>query len=140
MFAHLAKLEREHPLLKGRAITGVADPALWQAQTGESFADAAARHSLFFQKGDNARIPGWMQCHYRLTFDENGYPRMYVFNTCKDFIRTSPTLCYDPHEAEDLDTAQEDHIADEWRYMMMTRPIIPAPPQVEAPLIINPLE
>ena len=140
VFARLAQMEKEHPLLRGRAITGVADPALWQAQTGESFADAAARHGLFFQKGDNSRIPGWMQCHYRLAFDEKGYPRMYVFNTCKDFIRTIPTLCYDPHEAEDLDTSQEDHIADEWRYFMMTRPIIPAPPQVEAPLMINPLE
>ncbi|MBQ8536927.1 MAG: phage terminase large subunit [Clostridia bacterium] len=140
VFARLAQMEREHPLLRGRAITGVADPALWQAQTGESFADAAARHGLYFQKGDNSRIPGWMQCHYRLAFDEKGYPRMYVFNTCKDFIRTIPTLCYDPREAEDLDTTQEDHIADEWRYFMMTRPIVPTPPQVEAPMQINPLE
>jgi len=140
VFARLAQMEKEHPLLRGRAITGVADPALWQAQTGESFADAAARHGLFFQKGDNSRIPGWMQCHYRLAFDEKGYPRMYVFNTCKDFIRTIPTLCYDPREAEDLDTSQEDHIADEWRYFMMTRPIIPAPPQVEALIQVNPLE
>ena len=66
-----------------------------------------------------------MQCHYRLQFDENGYPRMYVFVTCKAFIRTIPLLIYDDHKVEDLDTAGEDHVADEVRYFLMTRPIKP---------------
>ncbi len=52
---------------------------------------------------------------------------MYVFNTCKAFIRTIPLLCYSPSLAhpEDLDTSMEDHVADEWRYFLMTRPIKP---------------
>ena len=131
VFRECAAIERQHPLLAGRQITGVADPALWKAETGESFADAAARHGIFFQQADNSRITGWMQCHYRLAFDENGYPRMYVFNTCRDFIRTIPLLCYDEHKVEDIDTKQEDHIADEWRYFMMTRPILPLAPEPE---------
>jgi hypothetical protein len=50
---------------------------------------------------------------------------MYVFKNCKSFIRTVPTLIYDEHKVEDLDTEGEDHIADEARYFCMSRPIKP---------------
>ena len=63
--------------------------------------------------------------HYRLSFDKNGYPMMYVFSNCKAFIRTVPSLIYDEHKVEDLDTDGEDHIADETRYFCMSRPIKP---------------
>ena len=66
-----------------------------------------------------------MQMHYRLAFDERGLPMMQVFSTCKGFIRTLPLLQYDDVKVEDLDTAGEDHIADETRYMCMARPIKP---------------
>ena len=108
-FQEIAKMEREHPWLAGKQITGVADPSIWDASRGESVAQTAARYRVYFTPGDNKRIPGWMQCHYRLQFDENGYPRMYVFNTCKAFLRTIPLLMYDEHKPEDLDTSLEDH-------------------------------
>ncbi len=133
VFSRIHATECEHPLLSGRVIHGVADPAIWECQTGESIADIAARHAVFFSKGDNKRIPGWLQLHYRLRFDENGYPMMYVFNTCRDFIRTLPLLVYDKSSPEDLDTSGEDHIADETRYMCMSRPI--APRGYEAPAL-----
>lgn len=123
VFREIARQERENPMLAGREIRGVADPAIWDAEYGESIAETAMRHGIYFQKGDHARIPGWMQCHYRLRFDEDGYPGMYVFNTCRDFIRTIPTLQYDEHRPEDLDSEGEDHAADEWRYMCMSRPM-----------------
>lgn len=41
---------------------------------------------------------------------------MYVFSSCRDFIRTIPLLLYDEHKPEELDTTMEDHIADEMRY------------------------
>ena len=63
--------------------------------------------------------------HYRLAFDENGFPMMYVFSNCKAFIRTIPLLQYDDHRPEDLDTDGEDHCADEARYFLMSRPIKP---------------
>lgn len=128
VFSEIQRMEHEHPYLEGREIHGVADPAIWDAETGISFAETAGKYGVFFQKGDNRRIPGWMQCHYRLAFDDNGYPMMYVFDTCKDFIRTVPMMQYDEHKAEDLDTSLEDHICDEWRYMCMTRPIKPTLP------------
>ena len=69
--------------------------------------------------------------HYRLQFDHNGVPMMYVFKTCRGFIRTVPALLYDDVKPEDIDTDLEDHIADECRYVCMARPINPVP--VEAP-------
>ena len=135
-FGEIARVEREHPWLKGKKIMGVADPAIWDASRGESVADTAARYGIYFTPGDHERIAGWMQCHYRLQFDENGYPRMYVFEGCKGFLRTIPLMMYDAHKVEDLDTSMEDHIADEWRYMCMARPVQPMRP-VEQKVILN---
>lgn len=125
VFAEIARIEREHRWLAGKRIIGIADPAIWDAETGESIADAAARHGVFFTPGDHKRIPGWMQVHYRFAFDENGYPMMYVFKNCEAFIRTIPLLQYDEHKPEDVDTDGEDHVADEVRYFLMSRPIKP---------------
>lgn len=125
IFETIKNFENEHRWLKGKKIIGVADPAIWQKDTGESIADTAAKHGVFFQKGDHQRLAGWMQFHYRLAFDENGIPMCYIFNTCKNFIRTIPTLQYSETIPEDLDTKQEDHIADEARYFFMSNPIKP---------------
>lgn len=125
VFDEIHRIESEHRWLKGKRIIGIADPAIWDAETGESIADVAAKHQVYFQPGDHARIPGWMQIHYRFAFDENGFPMMYVFSNCKAFIRTIPLLQYDEHKPEDLDTDGEDHVADEVRYFCMSRPIKP---------------
>ena len=125
-FEEIKRIEREHPYLKGRTIRGVADPAIWKkGMDGIAIEEVAARHQVYFQAGDNARIPGWMQCHYRLQFDDQGVPGMYVFTTCKQFIRTIPLLQYSETIPEDLDSDGEDHIADEWRYFCMMRPVVP---------------
>lgn len=125
VFAEIARIEREHRWLAGKRIVGIADPAIWDAETGKSVADVAAEHGVYFQPGDHKRLPGWMQVHYRLAFDENGFPQMYVFRNCKAFIRTMPLLQYDEHKPEDLDTDGEDHVADEVRYFCMARPVKP---------------
>ena len=125
VFSEIHRIETEHRWLKGKQIHGIADPAIWDAETGESLAERAAKHQVFFTPGDNKRIPGWMQVHYRFAFDENGFPMMYVFSNCKAFIRTIPLLQYDEHKPEDLDTEGEDHCADEVRYFCMSRPIKP---------------
>ena len=139
-FREIARIEREHPWLKGKRIEGVADPAIWDASRGESIADTAAKYGLSFLPGDNKRIAGWMQCHYRLQFDDAGRARMYVFSNCEAFIRTVPTLGYHKHVPEDLDTEQEDHVADEWRYICMSRPVTPMRPREERARMIDPLK
>ena len=140
VFAKIHEIETEHRWLAGKRIHGVADPAIWNAEFGESIADVAARHQVYFNKGDHTRIPGWMQVHYRLAFDEHGFPQMYVFSNCKAFIRTMPLLQYDEHKPEDLDTDGEDHVADEVRYFCMSRPIKPRIPPEPDPWNNNPMK
>lgn len=142
IFEEVARFEREHPWLKGKRITGVADPSIWDASRGPSVAECAGNEGIYFSPGDNERIAGWMQVHYRLAFDENGFPMMYVFENCKAFIRTIPALQYDDYKVEDLDTDGEDHVADEVRYFCMSRPIKPRTPSkpdeyYKSPLSIN---
>ena len=138
-FAEIARIEREHPWLQGRNIMGIADPAIWDVSHGESIADTAIRYGVYFVPGDHQRIPGWMQCHYRLQFDSNGYPRCYIFSNCKGFIRTIPGLQYSKTKPEDIDTDGEDHIADEWRYLCMARPIAPIREIVSRSVLSDPL-
>lgn len=125
IFSQIAQIEREHPYLAGRHIYGVADPSIWDASRGISIAEVGERHGIFFERGDNKRIAGWMQVHYRLSFDKNGIPMMYVFEHCRDFIRTIPLMQYSVNSPEDINTELEDHIADETRYMCMSQPIRP---------------
>ena len=131
VFRRIRETEDTHPWLKGRQIEGVADPAIWDASCGESIAETGEKYRIYFSPGDHKRIPGWMQCHYRLRFDDEGLPMLYVYDTCAAFLRTIPQLVYDELCPEDLDTGGEDHVADEWRYLCMARPISPRSPAEE---------
>ena len=125
-FKYIAELERTHPMLKGRKIVdSVADPAIWDASRGESIAETAIKYGVYFTPGDNHRIAGWMQFHYRLQFDDNGYPRMYFFNTCETSRRVIPLMMYSETHPEDINTKLEDHCPDEIRYMCMSHPVKP---------------
>ena len=131
----------EPELREGIHVQGVADPAIWDRSRGMSVEEQirSAFGGLTFQKGDNTRLPGKMQLHERLKFDEEGRPMLYVFENCRDFIRTLPSLVYDARRPEDIDTAGEDHIYDETRYFLMSRPIAPRPRGREERRIYNPL-
>ena len=140
IFSQIRELETSLPELRGREIIGVADPSIWDRSRGEAIVEAADRHFVSFMRGDNRRLPGWMQCHYRLRFDEEGLPMVYFFNTCRAAIRTLPLLQYDEHKPEDLDTTQEDHFADSFRYFCMARSIAPVKEAEKTPYGDDPLD
>ena len=138
----IREAEENDPMLRGRVITGVADPAIFDESRGESIAAMQEKspNFLHWMPGDHTRLAGKMQFHYRLAFDEEGKPMFQVFDTCKHFIRTIPNLVYDESRVEDIDTTQEDHIYDECRYVLMENPISPRQ-HMEAPLLRDdPLE
>ena len=140
VFTEVRRLEDEHPWLKGKEIHGVADPAIWNKETGISVAETAERYGIYFERGDNKRIAGWLQVHERLKFDKNGIPMLYIFKNCKHLIRTLPILQYDEHKAEDVNTKQEDHAADSLRYFCNMIPIKPEYEAVEKIKPYNPLD
>lgn len=125
--AGIRQMEAEDPVLKGKQIVGIADPSIFDESRGESVARMMQRspNFIYWQGGDNTRLAGKMQFHYRLAFDSEGLPMFQVFNTCKHFIRTIPTLVYDESKVEDINTDQEDHIYDMCRYVMMEHPLSP---------------
>lgn len=135
----IAEIERElEP--QGVFIDGIADPAIWDVQTGESIAEVMARNNVHFRKADNKRIVGWVQVRERLKFDEEGRSAMYIFKTCRHMIRTMPMQIHDEHKPEDLDTKLEDHALDSTRYFCMARPVKPRVIKQIQPKEFNPLE
>ena len=135
----IRRIEAEDPNLKDRSIRRIGDPAIWGSQGPESVGALMERERVYFEKGDNNRLSGKMQLHHRLRFDENGVPMLYVFSTCKNFIRTVPALIYDERNAEDIDTTGEDHIYDATRYVLMARTIAPPPEKPRRLVVYDPL-
>lgn len=140
IFSEIHRIETEHPYLKGRVVHGIADPSIWDQSRGEAIVEAAARHGVYFSPGDNKRIPGWMQLHYRLAFDKDGRALMYVFENCKAFRRTMPLLQFSKTDPEDLDSDGEDHVADEVRYLCMACPVIKRSAAVNVAVGDDPLD
>ena len=128
--------ERECEGAEGLRVLRIADPAIFDRSRGESVAQMmepnGVRAGVYFTAGDHNRLPGKAQFHERLRFDDEGRPKMQVFNTCTEFIRTIPTLPYSLTKVEDIDSDAEDHIYDEARYFFMDNPIpLRAVPKVE---------
>ena len=123
-------LEREEEEIRNNVrVLRTADPSIFDKSRGYSVADQMApgyqgrTRGVLFNKGDNTRIAGKMEVHERLRFDENGIPGMYIFSTCRDWIRTVPNLPYDEKKTEDIDTDAEDHDYDATRYFLMDHPM-----------------
>lgn len=119
----IKRIEYEDRNLYGKHIFGVADPAIFQKNGGESIGEIMEKQGVYFERGDNSRMAGKQQVHNRLAFSEDGRPSLYVFSSCRNFIRTLPTLVYDNTDVEDVNSDGEDHIYDELRYVCMENPM-----------------
>lgn len=117
---------------------GVADPSIFSEDGGPSRAEVMSRHGCRWRPADNTRVGrngamgGWDELRQRL-IGEEGRPMLYVFSTCRDLIRTLPSLQHDSNRPEDVDTAGEDHIADEVRYGCLSRPWVKRGPSAPQP-------
>ncbi|HEV2364719.1 MAG TPA: terminase family protein [Caulobacteraceae bacterium] len=106
---------------------GVADPSIFREDGGPSLAERMRMLRVDFHPADNTRVgkqgalSGWDAMRARIAGDGET-PMLFVFSTCRDFIRTVPVMQHDPDRPEDLDTGGEDHIADETRYACLSRP------------------
>lgn len=126
--------------MRGIRFNGVADPSIADASRGQSVEQAMADEGVYWDLGDNKRLPGKMQVHNRLRFRGNGRPMLYAFSTCEAFRRLMPTMVYDENRVEDIDTHSEDHLYDEVRYMCMEKPIAGIEPKQDKKREWNPLE
>lgn len=67
-------------------------------------------------KAMNDRVNGWALVDEKLRVREDGLPRLLIYDTCRELIRTLPSLPRDSKNPEDVDTTSEDHLADALRY------------------------
>lgn len=120
----------------------VADPAIFTADGGPSMAERFADRRVYFRPADNKRVGrlgaagGWDLVRQRLV-GEDGAPMLYVFNTCRDLIRTLPAMQHDAARPEDMDSSGEDHSADALRYACASRPWIANPKPEEKRLTLD---
>lgn len=112
------------------------DPACWDSSRGVSIADQCRTAGVTWQKADHDRISGWTRVREYLYWEkeiqnlESGTeldvitkpPKLHVFNTCENVIRTMPAQVFDKIKVEDLDTDGEDHAPDTVRYGLMSLP------------------
>ena len=113
-------LEEHDPLMQ----ISVLDGACWSKHgTGPSIAETMIRNGTRWVPADKNRIPGKIELHRRLAVDERtDEPKLKIFSTCTNLIRTLPTIPLSKTNSEDVDTKADDHAYDALRYMCMTRP------------------
>lgn len=115
---------------------GPADSSIFNVENGHSvahdmaasirFPDGRSVKGVRWRKADKSpgsRKIGWEVMRKRMRAARppgEGLPReepgLFVFSTCKQFLRTVPILPRDEKDPDDVDTNAEDHIADEARY------------------------
>jgi len=97
-----------------------ADPALWTRKNMEgkvsSTADEYAREGVQLTRADNDRIGGKRKVDRSMGDLADGDPGMQVFENCPNLIEQLSTLAHDELNVEDVDTRQEDHAYDTYRY------------------------
>ena len=98
----------------------VGDPSMWNREsTGRSIAQQFAQHGVGLAKATNDRPAGWAKLREYLAWTEQQPPKLQVFSTCTNLVRTLPAMVHDPITVEDLDTDGEDHAVDALRYLVM---------------------
>jgi hypothetical protein len=98
----------------------VADSAIFMRDgRHKSVADVFADYGVVWEassKGPGSRVQGLQEMVDRLN-----NKTLKVFNTCKHWLRTVPSLPADPKRVEDIDTSAEDHLFDATRYGLMMK-------------------
>ena len=98
----------------------LSDPAIFaKTGTSNSIGSIFRANGVVWQPAWNAkgsRVLGW-----QLIVQLLAEGRLKIFRTCKNLIRTLPTLPPDDNNPEDIDTDTEDHAADALRYGVMRK-------------------
>ncbi|MDB5541603.1 MAG: hypothetical protein JWQ89_3330 [Devosia sp.] len=118
-------------LSKGeRILWRYADPSMWSREpNGVSIAQAYTDQLCEIVQANNDRRAGWLRLRELLKVDATTKkPRLQVFETCPNLIRTLPGLVHDRIDVEDVDTDGEDHAPDALRYGGMAEAQAPQPP------------
>ena len=126
-------VEREKELgIWGKPVVRLCDPTCRNKKPdykgggqGPSTVEEFGKLGVHMRPGDPNRKLKIRQFRERIAIpvDEKQRPMLQVYDTCRDFISTVPSLCMDEMNPEDIDTEQNDHIYDETCHICMARPM-----------------
>jgi phage gp37-like protein len=107
-------------------VPGVLDTAAWAktGSTGPTVGEALQKMGHKLRRADKNRVQGKVQIHEYLKVQQNGRPKLQIFNTCRNLIRELQSIPLAKNNSEDVDTHASDHAYDALRYMIMSRPSV----------------
>jgi hypothetical protein len=117
-------------LSAGERIRGTfADPSMWTARHNgyaiQAPATAYAEMGVGLTAANNDRRVGKQRVHELLAWQPAEHdqpmipPRIQIFSTCDNLIRTLPDLVKDADDPDDVDTTGEDHAFDGLKYLVL---------------------
>ena len=122
--AEIKRREAEY-FPKRHVVPGPADNAIWNQDDGRSIADSMAEKGVVWTRSDKSRGSrklGLEELRRLLqNAKDNTGPGLYVFDVCKHWIRTVPTLPRDSKDPDDVDSMSEDHAYDDTRYQILNK-------------------
>lgn len=105
---------------------GPADNTVFDAARGKSVADQMSDRGIYWERSDKrpgSRVAGvklfktMLDATLKNSIED---PHFYVFDTCRQWLRTVPPLPRDSKKPDDVNTKVEDHAWDETRYMLLS--------------------
>ena len=120
-------------------LPGPADSQIFATVEGRSQAAEMADEGVHWTQADKApgsrragveRLRTLLAGAAQKTDRPREQPGLFVFATCRHFVRTVPVLTRDARDPDDVDSAAEDHIYDETRYRIMARKGLGGPQQI----------
>ena len=123
----ITEMEIEDPF----SVQGVLDTAAWArtGTTGPTVGETLQQLGHKLRRADKNRIQGKIQIHEYLKVQNNGRPRLQIFNNCPNLIRELQSIPLSKTRPEDVDTNASDHAYDALRYLIMSRPRVVDPLQ-----------
>lgn len=112
---------------KVRVRPGPADPSIYANVNNNCIADDMAHEGVSWVKAyaeAGSRVNGWeiLRKLLKSTVEPSlGLPRLFIFDRCRQFIRTVPVLPRDDRDMDDVNTNTEDHVGDEARYRCLAK-------------------
>lgn len=118
-----AKLVRS--CIRGPLTAFAAPPDLWNRRqdTGKSAAEIFAENGVTLTRVSSERVNGWYNLKEWLHCSDGGEPRLKIFDTCVNLIRTLPLLRHDENDPNDCATQPHEitHAPDALRYFCSYR-------------------
>lgn len=110
-----------------RIVRRLADPSMFNQRREHgkpSISRVYAQAGVPVSPAVNNRIAGWQTVRRAMACGDGEPPRLRIFRTCPNLVRTIPAMVFDPLDAEDLadeikGVKTEDHAVDALRYGLM---------------------